>query len=469
MSSRDLPAQPHLEQYEKQAEDLLERWKASDPQTMNRLSDAQSAIAREHGFDTWQQFTEEIARRSGPVAKSAIWRSAEHALISGDATTLGRLLLTHAAMFRTEPPQSSWPGGLTPDYTEGDARAIIVRHHFFANWERFAEFAGQAADASSSVSRFERAVDAIVCGDAAALERVLREHPELIRERSARTHQSMLLHYVGANGVEAWRQRTPDHAVQIAEILLDAGVEVDAVANMYNGGCTTLGLVATSIHPQTAGVLHRLIDVLLSHGARLDAPGGGNRSLIVNSCLANGRAAAAEYLVKCGAPLDLEAAAGTGSLEVVQSFFTMDGGLKPPATLAQLIDGFTWACEYGRTRVVEYLLDHGVDAGEVLPRPHHQTGLHWAAYGGHIDTVKVLLKRRPALDVRDASFNGTPLGWALHGWWERRHQDAARRQAHYEIVALLVAAGAPVEPEWLSNERARTDPRMFAALGGQDR
>ena len=104
---------------------------------------------------------------------------------------------------------------------------------------------------------------------------------------------------------------------------------------------------------------------------------------------------------------------------------------------------------------------------EVLPRPHKQTGLHWAAYGGHGDTVKVLLKRRPALDVRDASFNGTPLGWALHGWWERRNQDVARREPYYEIVALLVTAGAPAEPEWLNEENARADPRMFAALSGK--
>ncbi len=51
-----------------------------------------------------------------------------------------------------------------------------------------------------------------------------------------------------------------------------AGAEADAVADMYGGGCTTLGLVATSIHPKVAGVLHELIDVLLAQGARMDAP-----------------------------------------------------------------------------------------------------------------------------------------------------------------------------------------------------
>jgi hypothetical protein len=80
--------------------------------------------------------------------------------------------------------------------------------------------------------------------------------------------------------------------------------------------------------------------------------------------------------------------------------------------------------------------------------------------------VKALLKRRPKLDVRDASFNGTPLGWALHGWWERRERPADQA-AYYKIVALLVAAGAPVDEIWLRPDNASSDPRMFAALTGQ--
>lgn len=72
---------------------------------------------------------------------------------------------------------------------------------------------------------------------------------------------------------------------RIAELLLDAGSEIDAVADMYNGGCTTLELVATSIHPRVAGVLRPLLDLLLARGARIDAPGGGNWGGIVKSCL----------------------------------------------------------------------------------------------------------------------------------------------------------------------------------------
>jgi ankyrin repeat protein len=96
--------------------------------------------------------------------------------------------------------------------------------------------------------------------------------------------------------------------------------------------------------------------------------------------------------------------------------------------------------------VVEYLLDRGINVGEVFPRPFGQTGLHWAAHGGHVNTVKALLKRRAPLDVKDQEFGATPLGWALHGWNDHK-SDGAANDAYREVVALLVAAGAPVEPD----------------------
>jgi len=480
MPARELPAHPNLEQYKKQAKDLLKAWKAGAPEALARmrkhpprsakltLAGAQFVIAREHGFDSWPSFAQQIKALSGEDSLAAAWKSAENAVVAGDVERLERLLREHSQMLRTERPQTSWLGGLAPDYSAGDARSIIVRNQCFENWGQFAAFATALKDGQSAPARFERAADAIVTGEARTLEKLLRDDPVLVRARSLRRHHSTLLHYLGANGLEGYRQRTPKNAVQIAEILLDAGAEVDALADMYRGGCTTLGLVATSIHPKVAGVLHELIDVLLGHGARLDAPGSGHGAALVNGCLANGRAEAAEYLARRGAPLDLEGAAGVGRLDLVESFFHSDGSLKNAATPAQMKDGFTWACEYGRTEVVEYLLDRGLDAGELLPRPHGQTGLHWAAHGGHVDAVKALLRRGAPVGVKDKRFGGTPLAWALHGWGERK-TDGGANDAYCHVVTLLVAAGAPVEPEWLNDENVSAHPCMFAALSGTRR
>src|SRR2546427_396267 len=63
MAVRDLPSRPNLEQYRKQVKELLKRWKASDPKTTRQLADAQHAIARDHGFDTWKKFSNEITSR----------------------------------------------------------------------------------------------------------------------------------------------------------------------------------------------------------------------------------------------------------------------------------------------------------------------------------------------------------------------------------------------------------------------
>src|SRR5882757_2326180 len=95
---------------------------------------------------------------------------------------------------------------------------------------------------------FETAVEALIHGEATTLRLLLDQHPNLIRARSARPHKAHLLHYIGANGVEDERQVTPPNAVELTRMLLDAGAEVDAVAGLYRG-TTTLGLVATSIHP----------------------------------------------------------------------------------------------------------------------------------------------------------------------------------------------------------------------------
>jgi hypothetical protein len=303
------------------------------------------------------------------------------------------------------------------------------------------------------------------------LKQLLERRPDLVRARSMRKHHSNLLHYVGANGVEGFRQRTPKNAVHVLEVLLDAGADVDAKADMY-GGSTTVGLVATSIHPENAGVQDDLIDVLIAHGAHVDRPGaGGGTGNLINSCLANGRPGAAEYLAGRGAPIDLEGAAGLGRLDLVRGFFDRDGQLANGATATQMKDGFSWACEYGRTEVVEFMLKRGMEVGARL-RPHQQTGLHWAAMGPHVETVKLLLRSGSPIDVRDESFGVTALEWTLYGWGIEKRRDESG--AYYEVVGLLTKAGATVDQEWLASswsapvrERLLSDARMSAALAGR--
>jgi len=148
------------------------------------------------------------------------------------------------------------------EQTLADAQLVLAREHSFESWPKFARYVQELGDTNSSFAEFERAADAIVNGDAATLREMLLRNPELVHARSPREHRSTLLHYVSANGVEDYRQKTPNNAVEIATMLLDAGADVDAVVDAY-GKSTTLGSTATSIHPLRAGVLLPLLELLL--------------------------------------------------------------------------------------------------------------------------------------------------------------------------------------------------------------
>ena len=186
------------------------------------------------------------------------------------------------------------------------------------------------------------------------------------------------------------------------------------------------------------------------------------------AALHNGRGEAAAYLAERGAYLDLEGAAGTGRIDVVTRYMGQDGTLRGGATKAQLHYGFIWACEYGHTSVVRFLLDRRFKADSNFMQG--ETGLHWAAYGGHAEIADLLLKANSAVNVKDRVHGGTPLGWALYGWSNPAPEFKHAR--HHEVVELLVRAGAEVEREWLESpdrgsslaEKLRADERMRAAL-----
>ena len=66
-----------------------------------------------------------------------------------------------------------------------------------------------------------------------------------------------------------------------------------------------------------------------------------------------------------------------------------------------------------------------------------------------MNLVKVLLERGSPLDIKDKIYDETPLGWVLYGW---AHPPETSDGRFYEVVALLVAAGATVKPECLATK-----------------
>lgn len=432
-----LPLRPHLDQYKKLARDLqhacrstdggaIRAWATRWVETLFRLRDA--------------DVTSPDADVTSPVRRRQIDRESEGV-------------------------ERRWRRFRTADDRRArcllvDAQFFIAREHGFASWPKFAAHIATMTRPDSPVADFEAAVEAIVTGDAETLGRLLHDRPSLVRARSTRDHQSTLLHYVSANGVEDFRQKTPPNIVEMTRVLLQAGADVNATSEAYGGGSTALGLAATSLHPQHAGVQIALLETLLEHGAKIEQ--GADDGSAVTSCLANGQPEAATFLASRGAVLNLEGAAGLGRLDIVETFFDGSGALAPEATRGQLESGFLNACGYGHVDVVRFVLARDIDP-DVRNRGG-ETGLHWASFGPHPDVARLLLQRGASVDVRDSRFNGTPLDWALFAWAKF---DGESRERGYELAALLVQAGAKVHIPWLepgAAEQAQADARMREIL-----
>jgi ankyrin repeat protein len=405
-----LPSAPNLEQYKKIAKDLVNGCRSGNPDAVHVwASEWIHRIVRLSGLEIAPRQPVEVQKWIEGVTEFATKK-----LHSGERNCV-----------------------LT------DAQFIIARSHGFTNWPSMAEHIEQLTKSLSSVAQFEMAVDAVVAGDIPTLKRLLQEGPGLVRERSQREHRATLLHYTSANGIEGYRQKTPKNVAEIADLLLNSGAEVDATADVYGAGCTTLGLAATSIHPELAGVQEVLLQTLLDHGAVIDKPGSsGNARSAVIACLANGRLPAANFLAAHGAQLDLESAAGIGRLDRVKALFDSAGALKPPATKKDLQNGFLWACMYGSEDVVVFLLDHGADLLE--PLDSGATALHWAAAGAHVHIVRLLLDRGAPLETLNI-WGGTVLE---HAGWGFEH--SAPGIDFSPVFEALLASKARIGGAWLA-------------------
>ena len=313
-----------------------------------------------------------------------------------------------------------------------DALLAIARWYDFRDWESLEEWVDAVGEAGSPIARFEEAVEAVISGDAATLARLLREDPSLVRARSTRVthfdppvHRATLLHYLAANGVEGYRQRSPANAVEIAKLLLEAGADPNALQDSYGGQNTTMALLVSSSPPKAAGVQVPLIHVLVDYGATISPSGEGDWTSPVETALVFNMCEAADALEKRGAPIDtLAAAAGLGRLEDVRRMLASADACDRHRAVAL-------AAQCGHADVLAALIDAGEDPNRFNPpgTHSHSPPLHQAIAAGHLNVVKLLIERGARLDIKDTIYEVTPLGWA-------EYMDRA------EIAALLRKHGA---------------------------
>ena len=149
------------------------------------------------------------------------------------------------------------------DLERHDARETIAREYGFTDWEDVEKNGSKTPDLD-----FEAAVNTLLAGDVQTLWQMCDCDSTLLTRRSSFGHRSTLLHYIAANGVETYRQVVPKNLDEVTRVLIDAGADVNATANMYRGETTTISLLLTSRHPAEAGVVDAVAKVLVEAGAK---------------------------------------------------------------------------------------------------------------------------------------------------------------------------------------------------------
>lgn len=274
-------------------------------------------------------------------------------------------------------------------------------------------------------TEFEAAVDAVISGDTAALKKLLQSNPSLATAHAPHLQgNATLLHYVAANGVDGHHQKTPPNAVEVAQILFDAGADANATCGIYGsgGGSTPLVGLVSSSHPHIAGLQTQLIHVFCKNGANINGIDGDGLPLA--TALEFWYPLAFKALVECGGQLiNIVFAAAAGREDIVIEHLESGITLKESAPLYKDAFGNTWeerdatvqfafvkACLCGQQPIIEMLLDKGLD---VNTSPRKRTsGLHEAAYAGELEVVQFLFEHDADTNLRDRQFDSLPIHWA---------------------------------------------------------
>jgi hypothetical protein len=287
-----------------------------------------------------------------------------------------------------------------------DAQLTIARESGFPSWTRLKRHI-EKPTLSDHLNlphheriedpTFRRAVDLLDAGNATGLRAHLKEHPQLANQRVVFEggnyfRNPTLIEFIVENPVR--HGTLPSNILEIAKVILDAGVEQSALNE-------TLGLVSTGSVARECRQQIPLIHLLCRYGA--------DPNSAIKSSAMLGEFEAAHALIGCGARMDLPAAAALGLPDDARR-------LLPSANSEERHLALSSASNFGHVKIVQLLLDAGEDPNRYNPvgGHSHTTPLHQAALGGHEAVVRLLVERGARLDMKDILWHGTPADWAQH-------------------------------------------------------
>lgn len=462
----------NLEQQHKRAKDLLRAARNGDPAALGqlqavrsdagitrplRLADAQVAIAREAGFDSWPMLVEHLQQRDIKAFRDAVSQ--------GDIKTVTRLLgLPHV----TEHVNA-------PMFAFGQCAAHIAAKH--------APMLEVLIAAGADLNR----------------KSTWENGPYTVLDHATEETARLLL----ARGVPL----TPNVAARLGWIdqLRRLLVSDPALVHARGGdGQQPLHEAATAA----------IADLLLDHGADINARCVDHQSTAAQYALAE-RPAICRRLLERGATADIFMPARLGDVALAQRVLAFD----PKATAARINEPgyalvppghiYCWtlgfglsphdvALKFGHRDVYDLLVHHSPDhvrfvaivqAGDeagaraciadnpsvltsLTPADHSRlaraifhgrrdaahlmlrlgfdetaggvdggTALHAACWIGDVGLVEAILRRgRVAVDSRDPVHRSTPLGWTAFGSVHRKAPDGD----YPAVIDRLVAAGADI-------------------------
>lgn len=291
-------------------------------------------------------------------------------------------------------------------FSLSDAQLTIAREYGYTNWTRLKRRVVQPRLQDQVTLPhhqriedpvFRRGVELIDAGDKQGLQAHLRNYPALLRQRvifegGNYFRNPALIEFIAENPVR--HGKLPKNIVEIAEVILDAGVGQSSLNE-------TLMLVATGSVPRECGVQSALIDVLCDHGAVPDSA--------IEAAAVLFEMPAVDELLRRGAHLTLPVAAALGRVDQVQR-------LLPNASADKRHLALAMGAQYGHTEILRLLLDAGEDPNRFNPPGghSHSTPLHQAAGNGHLEAVKLLVERGAQIQTKDILFGATPAGWASY-------------------------------------------------------
>ncbi|HZP23310.1 MAG TPA: ankyrin repeat domain-containing protein [Terriglobales bacterium] len=500
-----LPERPNLEQLKRQAKDLLHAARHRDPVQLVRfrvlpaysgktatemaeavfsLHDAQSVIAREHGFASWNALRDRVeeltldlraaidefiaAATSGCSDRAA--RLLEIRPAIAHANFYCELLLADAdavtARLAKEPALATQPGGprsWTPlQYlchtslpnrrsAAAEAQAAAIARRLIA----------AGADPNQRYPWFHHGVRRPVLWGACCtvhnleLARVLLEaganpNDGVTLPLTAASDDRPVLDLLARHGADANTTWATDGAPTLYAMmtwgrkpggirwLLKHGAKADAVFEQ-NG--------ESPLHLAAARWTSDVAEVLVAHGADVNRRRRDGRTPFAIAQL-NGNQEVARWLAEHGANAEVAlvdqfvAAARAADRQRAEAMLAAHPELRAQLT-EEHYGALHRAAETGDTAALDVMLACGFDPN----RPDDSIGktvLHSAAHEAQIDAVRLLLQRGASVTVTDREFQGTPLLWAADG-------ARTRGDRNYDGVAkLLLDAGSPTE--WAAKE-----------------